>query len=101
MAVDFKTFLSVAPHVLAVKKPLLLRGRHGVGKSQVVYQVADALGLPVIERRASQMTEGDLVGLPCIDGNRTTFNPPDWFSGVLLKCPKAICLECLALRWLK
>jgi MoxR-like ATPase len=38
------------------------------------------MGLPVIERRASQMTEGDLVGLPSIDGNRTSFNPPDWFK---------------------
>jgi alkaline phosphatase D len=80
MAVDFKTFISVAPHVLAVKKPILLRGRHGVGKSQIVYQVADGLNLPVIERRASQMTEGDLVGLPSIDGDSTTFNPPDWFK---------------------
>jgi len=80
MAVDFKTFVTIAPYVLAVKKPVCLRGRHGVGKSQVVYQVADKLGLPVIERRASQMTEGDLVGLPTIDGNRTTFNPPDWFK---------------------
>ena len=80
MAVDFKTFNSVAPYVLAVKKPVLLRGRHGVGKSQVVYQVAESIGLPVVERRASQMTEGDLVGLPSIDGNRTSFNPPDWFK---------------------
>ncbi len=80
MAIDFKTFISVAPHVLAVKKPILLRGRHGVGKSQIVYQVADGLNLPVIERRASQMTEGDLVGLPSIDGDSTTFNPPDWFK---------------------
>ena len=64
MGVDFKTFLEVVPHVTAIKKPVLLRGRHGVGKSQVVYQLADSLGLPVVERRASQMTEGDLVGLP-------------------------------------
>ena len=80
MAVDFKTFTTVAPLVLKVRKPVLLRGRHGVGKSQVVYQIADAMELPVVERRASQMTEGDLVGLPSIDGNRTTFNPPDWFK---------------------
>ncbi len=80
MAVDFKTFVEVAPFVLRVRKPVLLRGRHGVGKSQVVYQIADAMELPVVERRASQMTEGDLVGLPSIDGNRTTFNPPDWFK---------------------
>ena len=45
MAIDFKTFNTVAPHVLAVKKPLMLRGRHGIGKSEVVYQVAESMGL--------------------------------------------------------
>ena len=80
MAVDFKTFTAVAPLVARVKKPILLRGRHGVGKSCVVYQTANTMGLPVVERRASQMTEGDLVGLPVIEGNVTTFNPPDWFK---------------------
>ncbi len=80
MAVDFKTFNLVAPHVAAVKKPILLRGRHGVGKSCVVYQTAQAMNLPVVERRASQMTEGDLVGLPVIEGDVTRFNPPDWFK---------------------
>ena len=79
MAVDFKTFVAVAPHVARVRKPILLRGRHGIGKSCVVYQTAAGLGLPVVERRASQMTEGDLVGLPVIQGEVTTFNPPDWF----------------------
>ena len=29
MAVDFKTFVAVAPHVARVRKPILLRGRHG------------------------------------------------------------------------
>ena len=80
MSVDFKTFVSLAPAVSAARLPVLLRGRHGIGKSQVVYQLAASLGLPVIERRASQMTEGDLVGLPSIEGNRTSFNPPDWFK---------------------
>ena len=79
MAVDFKTFCKVAPFVAGVRKPILLRGRHGIGKSEVVYQTADILGMPVIERRASQMTEGDLVGLPKTDGNVTRFCPPDWF----------------------
>jgi len=80
MSVDFKTFISLAPAVSKAGLPVMIRGRHGVGKSQVVYQVAKNMGLPVIERRASQMTEGDLVGLPSIDGDRTTFNPPDWFK---------------------
>jgi len=80
MAVDFKTFRAIVPHVTAARFPVLLRGRHGVGKSQVVYQLAGDLGLPVVERRASQMTEGDLLGLPSTDGAVTTWNPPAWFK---------------------
>jgi 2-phosphoglycerate kinase len=57
MAMDFKSFLQCAPHVLHVRKPILIRGRHGVGKSEVVYQIAENMELPVVERRASQMTE--------------------------------------------
>ena len=36
MSVDFKTFRTVAPFVIDVRKPILIRGRHGVGKSEVV-----------------------------------------------------------------
>ena len=89
MSVDFKTFVSLAPSVSAAKLPVLLRGRHGIGKSQVVYQLAAVAGLPVVERRASQMTEGDLVGLPSVEGNRTSFNPPDWFKQA---CEEPVCL---------
>jgi len=89
MSVDFKTFVGLAPAVSAARLPVLLRGRHGIGKSQVVYQLAAAAGLPVVERRASQMTEGDLVGLPSVEGNRTSFNPPDWFK---VACEEPVCL---------
>jgi hypothetical protein len=84
MSVDFATFLNVAPHILAAGLPVLIRGRHGVGKSEVVYMIAEGRGLPVVERRASQMTEGDLLGLPdtadtAINGRKaTTWNAPDW-----------------------
>jgi len=80
ISIDFATFTRLVPHVVNEAKPVLIRGRHGIGKSEIVYQMADHLGLPVVERRASQMTEGDLVGLPSINGNRTSFNPPDWFK---------------------
>ena len=89
MSVDFKTFVSLAPAVSGARLPVLLRGRHGIGKSQVVYQLAANAGLPVVERRASQMTEGDLVGLPSVEGNRTSFNPPDWFKQA---CEEPVCL---------
>ena len=56
---------------------------------RVVYQLAANAGLPVVERRASQMTEGDLVGLPSVEGNRTSFNPPDWFKQA---CEEPVCL---------
>jgi len=84
MAVDFNTFLNVVPHILRSRLPVLLRGRHGVGKSQVVYMIASDMDMPVVERRASQMTEGDLLGLPdtadtTINGRKaTTWNAPDW-----------------------
>ena len=80
MAVDFATFSQIVHHVTNVRKPVLLRGRHGIGKSTVVYQYATQQNMEVVERRASQMTEGDLVGLPSIEDNSTTFNPPDWFK---------------------
>jgi hypothetical protein len=43
---------------------ILIRGNHGIGKSEVVYQLAKELKLPVMERRLSQMSEGDMIGLP-------------------------------------
>jgi len=79
MGITFKSFLSCVNAVTKVRKPILLRARHGVGKSEVVYQLAAAMGLPVVERRASQMTEGDLLGLPKISKNETVGCPPDWF----------------------
>jgi hypothetical protein len=95
MAIDFATFTQTAPFILDARLPVLLRGRHGVGKSEVVYMIAEQRELPVVERRASQMTEGDLLGLPdtadtAINGRKaTTWNAPDWLvtaceQGVLL-----------------
>ena len=80
MSVDFNTFFSLVDHIVAARFPVLLRGRHGIGKSTVVYQLADKYELPVVERRASQMTEGDLLGLPKVDGNVTAWLAPEWLA---------------------
>lgn len=71
------------------RQTALLRGRHGIGKSAVAYQMAERWGLTrVIERRISQLSEGDMIGLPDrgavkeFDGekwNVTSFLPTDWF----------------------
>ena len=66
--ITFKQFKTLLPFLFRGAGDelysVLIRGRHGVGKSQVAYQTANDLGLPVVEQRASQMTEGDLLGLP-------------------------------------
>ena len=80
---DFETFLRLSPKVLEQKKPILLRGRHGIGKSQLCYLLAeDVLKLPVVEIRLSQMDTGDLLGLPFEDGEQTAFRPMNWLKKV-------------------
>lgn len=73
---------------------VLLRANHGVGKSKIVRQIgatirhqlfqrkiiASETAFPIIDRRLSQVTEGDMVGLPSIEGECTRFNPPDWYK---------------------
>ena len=92
---SIKTFLSVAD-----KMPgdisILLRGPHGIGKSQVVRAAADLIaekeglvGWEIIDRRLSQMSEGDMIGLPTTDGDVTRFCPPDW---VMRACRTPVCL---------
>lgn len=74
---------------ISPKQTVLLRGRHGIGKSAIAYQAAEEWGLKkVIERRISQLSEGDMIGLPDRgaihehDGKQwqvTKFLPTDWF----------------------
>ena len=78
MSIDFKTFLSIVPHIIEARFPILTRGRHGIGKSTLVYQLAKQMDLEVVERRASQMTEGDLLGLPKVEDNVTQWLAPEW-----------------------
>ena len=87
-SMSIKTFLEVAPR-LPRDTAILLRADHGVGKSQVVRQLAAGLGLPLIDRRTSQMSEGDIIGLPSTDGEVTRFNPTDWY---LRACREPVCL---------
>ncbi len=84
---DFLSFKAISLR-LPTDISVILRGRHGIGKSEVVYQIAEDLNLPVMERRLSQVTEGDVIGLPykierVVDGEMTPvatrFLPLDWF----------------------
>lgn len=98
---DFNTFTAIAGR-LNEDISVVLRGRHGIGKSEVVYQLADHFNLPVMERRLSQVTEGDVIGLPYKIERRddkgelravsTRFLPLDWFVACMEK-PHLIFLD--------
>lgn len=74
---DIKTFVNVASH-LPSDISVLVRGPTGVGKSDIIHQIAGNIELPVIDRRLSQMTEGDIIGLPQLTDGITRFAPVDW-----------------------
>lgn len=77
--------------ILPSSQSVLIRGPHGIGKSQIAKQLGDILDRPVIDLRLSQMTEGDFLGLPKIiepeydkagkltKHGMTEFRPPWWF----------------------
>ena len=91
---DFKTILPVATASLRAGMPVMLQGNHGIGKSQVAYQIAEDLGMPVVEKRASQLTEGDLLGMPSPDAvevngiEATTMRPFSWLIRARASLPR-------------
>lgn len=80
--------LKEALKYLSPDQTALIRGRHGIGKSAAVYQMRKTWGIDkVIERRISQLSEGDMIGLPDRGAVKehggqehpvTKFLPPDW-----------------------
>lgn len=56
--------------------PVMLWGPPGVGKSQMVAQIAERHGVPVIDIRLSQMEPSDLRGIPFRIGDRVEWAIP-------------------------
>jgi len=54
------------------KQPVMLWGSPGVGKSDVVRQVAKQLGIDMIDLRLSQLDPVDLRGVPSVEGKGKT-----------------------------
>ncbi len=78
--------MNVSPDVV-----VSIRGRHAVGKSEAVAQFAAEKGLPLVMRRLSQMTEGDMLGIPVVGDptKGTSFTLCEWF---LEGCEKPVVL---------
>jgi hypothetical protein len=56
--------------------PVMLWGPPGVGKSQLIAQIARGHGVPLIDVRLSQMEPTDLRGIPFRDGERVEWSVP-------------------------
>jgi len=72
-----KDLLKTLPTAFSV----MLRAKHGVGKSSVVKQAAEEMGIEFFDVRLSQCEVGDIKGLPFIDEaeKRTDFAKPYWW----------------------
>jgi hypothetical protein len=58
------------------RRPVLLEGATGIGKSQIVSEFARRRGLAVVVLDLSLLEPPDLVGLPVIEGGRTRYASP-------------------------
>ena len=75
---ELMTLLEVTP----TWQNIMLAGRHGIGKSQILTRYFKSKGMPVKTLFLGQMSDpGDLLGLPNKDEetDKTVFMPPYWF----------------------
>ncbi len=63
--------LNVAP-----SRPVFIWGAPGIGKSALVEQFAEELGLPCVSLLGSQLAPEDIIGIPQIKGDTSEFLPP-------------------------
>jgi hypothetical protein len=70
--------------------PVMLWGPPGVGKSQMVAQVAERHGMPVIDVRLSQMEPSDLRGIPFRVDGRVEWAVPSMLPDAARHGPQGI-----------
>lgn len=115
---DIKT-AAVLAKAMPSRQSILFVGKHGIGKSQLVRQIAAhfhaelvaagklSADTPVsdgskngtskidsylIDMRLSQQSEGDIIGLPELTDGVTRFCPPEWFMSACRE-PRIVFLD--------
>lgn len=73
-----RPLINIVKLCYAANLPLLLAGRHGVGKSVLLEQAARELEIGYVCRDLSLMEPPDLVGLPKLDKAVTKYFPPSF-----------------------
>lgn len=77
-AQELESLLAATP----ASQNIMLTGKHGIGKSQILEKFFTARGERVVILFLGQMSDpGDLIGLPRLDETtgKTLFMPPYWF----------------------
>jgi len=70
--------------------PVMLWGAPGVGKSQIISQIANRHNAPLIDIRLSQMEPSDLRGIPFRDGERVEWAIPSMLPNAETHGPEGI-----------
>jgi len=61
---------------IAVIRPVFIWGAPGIGKSSIVEQFAESLGLKCVSLLGSQLAPEDIIGVPQIIDGKSIFCPP-------------------------
>lgn len=71
---------SALSYLIDANQPVMLHGSPGVGKSDVVRQIAKQRGIELIDLRLSQLDPVDLRGVPSVDTKKhiTSWNTPSF-----------------------
>ena len=67
-------------YLIDANQPVMLHGSPGVGKSDIVRQIAKQRGIELIDLRLSQLDSVDLRGIPSVDTKKhtTSWNTPSF-----------------------
>ncbi len=69
----------LAMKIMSVEEIPLLVGHFGVGKTDLIREIANETGRELVILILSQMEPGDLIGLPARGEDKTVFLKPDWW----------------------
>ena len=62
---------------IAPVRPVFIWGAPGIGKSALVEQFAEEVGLDCVSLLGSQLAPEDIIGIPQIKGETSEFLPPN------------------------
>lgn len=79
--IDIKELQAIL-EIMPAEQNIMLVGKHGIGKSEVLTKYYEAQNIKVVTLFLGQMSDpGDLIGLPRLNEStgKTDFMPPYWF----------------------